>query len=160
VSEQSSERICLRQTRPTRSVGAIIAGAGALAAFWALAGDHSLLAAASCALVLLGVALLTLQREILIDRGTGIVEVRESILGWGREAVFPLFHLRAVVISARPPKAGSGRGRGHYTVVLERTLGAPIYVDEDRHCAELLAMAQAIADVGELRLVYDATQAS
>ena len=66
-----------------------------------------------------------------------------------RRAAIPLFHLRAVVVAAR-------RG-GIYVAYVERRIGGTIHLDEARRPAPLLALAEAIAEVAELRLVYDAT---
>lgn len=61
----------------------------------------------------------------------------------------PLFHLRAVVVSAR-------RGR-NYVAFVERRTGGTIHLDEAQRPGELLSLAEAVADVAQLRLVYDAT---
>jgi hypothetical protein len=72
--------------------------------------------------------------------------------------VVPLFHLRAVVVLAR---------RGHqlqrifpapsrFVAYIDRRVGGAIYLDEARRCAHLMKMAEAIAEVADLRLEYDA----
>jgi hypothetical protein len=63
-----------------------------------------------------------------------------------------------VVIVARPRIDGV-RGlpaQARYVAYLDRRVGEAIYLDEARRCASLLRMAEAIADVAELRLEYEA----
>lgn len=97
---------------------------------------------------------MSLERELRIDRQAGVLEVEQKMFGIGSRSVVPLFHLRAVVVSARPAQAG---GQARYVAFLERRIGDAIYLDEARRCAGLLAIAEAIADVAELRLEYDAS---
>jgi hypothetical protein len=100
-------------------------------------------------LIALGVLLGTLRRTLVFDRDDGLLRSEQRILGIRRRAAIPLFHLRAVVVSARR--------RGIYVAYVERRLGGTIHLDEARRPAPLLALAEAISDVAELRLVYDAT---
>jgi hypothetical protein len=51
----------------------------------------------------------------------------------------------------------SARRRGLYVAYVERRVGGTIHLDEARRPAPLLALAEAISEVAELRLVYDAT---
>jgi hypothetical protein len=44
-----------------------------------------------------------------------------------------------------------------YVAYLDRRVGSAIFLDESARCADLLPMAEAIAEVAELRLEYDAT---
>jgi hypothetical protein len=74
--------------------------------------------------------------------------------------VIPLFHLRAVVVMARPNAVGALDPTGRFVAYLERRIGQAIYLDEARRCASLLRLAEAIADVAEVRLEYDAQSRS
>jgi len=97
----------------------------------------------------LGILLGTLQRRLVFDREDGLLRSEQRILGIRRRAAIPLFHLRAVVVAAR-------RG-GIYVAYVERRVGGTIHLDEARRPAPLLALAEAISEVAELRLVFDAT---
>jgi hypothetical protein len=97
----------------------------------------------------LGILLATLRRTLVFDRDEGLLRSEQRIFGVRRRAAIPLFHLRAVVVAAR-------RG-GMYVAYIERRLGGTIHLDEARRSAPLLALAEAISEVAELRLVYDAT---
>jgi hypothetical protein len=97
----------------------------------------------------LGVLLATLRRKLVFDRDEGLLRSEQRILGVRRRAAIPLFHLRAVVVAAR-------RG-GMYVAYVERRLGGTIHLDEARRSAPLLTLAEAISEVAELRLVFDAT---
>jgi hypothetical protein len=101
--------------------------------------------------IVLGVGILlgTLRRTLVFDREDGLLRSEQVILGIQRKAAIPLFHLRAVVVSARR--------RGLYVAYVERRTGGQVHLDEARHPAPLLKLAEAIAEVAELRLVYDAT---
>jgi hypothetical protein len=44
-----------------------------------------------------------------------------------------------------------------YVAYVERRVGGTIHLDEARRPGPLLALAEAISEVAELRLVYDAT---
>ncbi|MDQ3341002.1 MAG: hypothetical protein M4D80_38075 [Myxococcota bacterium] len=99
--------------------------------------------------ILMGVLLGTLRRKLVFDREDGLLRSEQRVLGIRRRAAIPLFHLRAVVVAAR-------RG-GIYIAFVERRVGGTIHLDEARRPAPLLALAEAISEVAELRLVYDAT---
>jgi hypothetical protein len=85
----------------------------------------------------------------VFDRDDGLLHVEQRVLGIRRRAAIPLFHLRAVVVSARR--------RGLFVAYVERRVGGTIHLDEARHSAPLLELANAISEVTELRVVYDAT---
>jgi len=95
-----------------------------------------------------GILLATLRRTLVFDRNEGLLQSEQRILGVRRRAAIPLFHLRAVVVAAR---------RGMYVAYVERRLGGTIHLDEARHSAPLLTLAEAISEVAGLRLVFDAT---
>ncbi len=103
-----------------------------------------------------GLVLATLRRELVIDRDDGLLRVEQRVLGLASRASIPLFHLRAVVIAARaePDRATLGP---RFVAYLDRRVGGQIHLDESRRCASLMPLAKAIAEVAELRLVYDAT---
>jgi hypothetical protein len=112
-----------------------------IATAWAILGGVLLIA--------LGLLLGTLERTLIFDRDDGLLQTEQRILGIRRRSAIPLFHLRAVVVAARRP--------GFYVAYVERRVGGTIHLDEARRPGPLLALAEAIADVAELRLVYDAT---
>ena len=145
IRKRSANRVELDLTRATAWTGWGLAGAGARVAWigpmWALVAGG----------VLLGVGLLlgTLRRHLVFDREDGLLRSEQTIMGIKRRSAIPLFHLRSVVVAAR-------RG-GMYVAYVERRMGGTIHLDEARKPGPLLALAEAIADVAELRLVYDAT---
>lgn len=145
IRKRTEARVELDLTRATAWTGWGLAAAGAwiatLGPYWSMLGGGIVL--------LLGGLLGTLQRKLVFDRDEGLLRIEQRILGIRRRAVIPLFHLRAVVVAAR-------RG-GIYVAYVERRVGGTIHLDEARRSGPLLALAEAIADVAELRLVYDAT---
>ncbi|MEM9494284.1 MAG: hypothetical protein AAGC55_34380 [Myxococcota bacterium] len=113
------------------------------------------------AVAAIGAVLATLRRDFVFDRHEGVLRMERRALGIGTRSVVPLFHLRAVVIMAR---SGDGEGvpvpsiaPSRYVAFIERRVGGAIYLDESRRCAALLKMAEAIAELAEVRLEYDAT---
>jgi hypothetical protein len=116
------------------------------------------------AITLLGAVLASLERSIVFDRKAGVMEVRQRLFGLGGRTVVPLFHIRAVVIQARSADRGPAplplSSGVRYIAHVERRVGGPIFLDESRRCARLLRMAEAISEVAEVRLEYDATQAT
>lgn len=145
IRKQTGTRVELELTRATAWTGWGIAAGGAwlvtLAALWSMLVGIVLLA--------IGVLLGTLRRSLVFDREDGLLRSEQRIFGIRRRAAIPLFHLRAVVVAAR-------RG-GIYVAYVERRVGGTIHLDEARRPAPLLQLAEAIAEVAELRLVYDAT---
>ena len=145
IRKRTATRVELDLTRGTAWTGYGLAALGVwlttLGAIWAIAGGIVVLG--------LGGLLGTLQRKLVFDREDGLLRIEQRVLGIRRRAAIPLFHLRAVVVAAR-------RG-GIYVAYVERRVGGTIHLDEARRPAGLLALAEAIADVAELRLVYDAT---
>jgi hypothetical protein len=145
IRKRTATRVELDLTRATAWTGWGIATGGGwlvtLGALWSLLLGVVLLA--------IGALLGTLRRTLVFDREDGLLRSEQRIFGIRRRAAIPLFHLRAVVVAAR-------RG-GIYVAYVERRVGGTIHLDEARRPAPLLALAEAIAEVAELRLVYDAT---
>lgn len=145
IRKRTASRVELELTRATSWTGWAIAGGGAwlttLGILWAQIAGGLLLA--------IGILLGTLERRLVFDRDDGLLRSEQRILGIRRRAAIPLFHLRAVVVAAR-------RG-GIHVAYVERRVGGTIHLDEARRPAPLLALGEAIAEVAELRLVYDAT---
>ncbi len=145
VKERTATRVELGLTRGTTWTGWGLATGGgwliSLGAIWSVLLGIVILA--------LGVLLGTLQRRLVFDRDDGLLRSEQRIFGIRRRHAIPLFHLRSVVVAAR-------RGGIHIAYV-ERRIGRSIHLDEARRPAPLLALAEAIAEVAELRLVYDAT---
>jgi hypothetical protein len=145
IRQRTATRVELQLTRATAWAGWIVAAGGAwlvvLAAAWSIAVGAVLVAA--------GVLLGTLRRSLIFDREEGLLRSEQRVLGVRRRAAIPLFHLRAVVVAYR-------RG-GLYLAYVERRVGGSIHLDEARRPAPLLKLAEAIAEVAELRLVFDAT---
>lgn len=104
---------------------------------------------AGLALMGTGGVLATLRRTMVFDREAGLFYSEQRLFGFRRRMALPLFHLRAVVVSARR--------RGNYVAFVERRSGGTIHLDEGHRPGELLSLAEAVADVAGLRLVYDAT---
>lgn len=145
VRQRTATRVELDLTRATAWAGWALTGGGvwlaALGTLWAaVLGGLS---------IGFGVLLATLRRHLVFDRDEGLLRSEQRVLGIRRRAAIPLFHLKAVVVSAR-------RG-GIYIAYVERRVGGAIHLDEARRPAPLLALAEAICEVAELRLVYDAT---
>jgi hypothetical protein len=145
IRTRTATRVELDLTRATAWTGWAMAAGGiymvTLQPLWAtLLGSIG---------ILMGVLLGTLRRKLVFDREDGLLRSEQRVLGIRRRAAIPLFHLRAVVVAAR-------RG-GIYIAFVERRVGGTIHLDEARRPAPLLALAEAISEVAELRLVYDAT---
>jgi hypothetical protein len=145
IRKRTVARVDLDLTRATAWTGWVLTAAGARVLWigrpWALLAGVVIAAA--------GILLATLRRTLVFDRDDGLLRSEQRILGVKRRAAIPLFHLRAVVVSARRT--------GMYVAYVERRVGGTIHLDEARRPGPLLALAEAVADVAELRLVYDAT---
>jgi len=144
IKRRSATRVELELTRGTILTGWGLAAAGA----WLVALRVGWSIGLGSVLVLLGLLLGTLQRRLVFDREDGLLRSEQRVFGIRRRAAIPLFHLRAVVVAAR-------RG-GIYVAYVERRAGGTIHLDEARSSAPLLALANAISEVAELRFVFDA----
>ena len=145
IRRRTPARVELDLTRATAWTGWAIAIAGARVAWfggaWAITGGLVLAA--------FGLLLATLRRTLVFDRDDGLLRTEQRVLGIRRRAAIPLFHLPAVVVSAHRA--------GMYVAYVERRVGGTIHLDEARRPGPLFSLAEAVADVAELRLVYDAT---
>ncbi len=145
VRKRSATRVELDLTRATAWTGWALAAGGCwlivLGALWSIILGGVTLSA--------GVLLGTLRRHLVFDRDEGLLRIEQRVLGVRRRAAIPLFHLRAVVVARR---AG-----GIYVAFVERRVGGTIHLDEARRPAGLMAVAEAISEVAELRVVFDAT---
>ena len=144
IRTRSSARVELDLTRATAWSGWVLSVVGAYACW-----RGGMLIVLGAVVLGVGILLATLRRKLVFDRDEGLLRSEQRILGVRRRAAIPLFHLRAVVVAAR-------RG-GMYVAYVERRLGGTIHLDEARRSAPLLALAEAISEVAELRLVFDAT---
>jgi hypothetical protein len=145
IRKRTRSRLELDLTRATAWTGwGLIAAAiylFTLGVLWMMAFAVAILAA--------GILLATLRRKLVFDREDGLLRSEQRIFGIRRRAAIPLFHLRAVVVSARRA--------GIYVAYVERRIGGTIHLDEARRAGPLLLLAEAIGEVAELRVVYDAT---
>lgn len=153
LRERSPRRVELGLSRSTAIVGWALAALFAAVAItvWPIAWVLGVIPAI---LALVGILLATVRRELIFDRDDGLLRIEQRILGITSRATIPLFHLRSVVVVARPARLGSAP---RYVAFVERRIGGSIHLDESRRCATLLRLAEAIAEAAELRLVYDAT---
>jgi len=144
IRTRSSTRVELDLTRATAWTGWLLSALGGYGVtrggLWAMLG---------VGVLGLGILLATLRRKLVFDRDEGLLRSEQRIFGIRRRAAIPLFHLRAVVVAARR--------EGMYVAYVERRLGGTIHLDEARRSAPLLALAEAISEIAELRLVFDAT---
>ena len=154
VRARSASRLELCLTRSTSVAGWVVAAAGIGLASLLWKYQLPRIAWALPALVVgFGVLLASLRRELVFDRDEGVLAIEQRLFGIASRAVVPLFHLRAVVIAART----QARVGPRFISYVDRRIGSAIHLDESQRCATLLGIAEAIAEVAELRLVYDAT---
>lgn len=155
LSERSANRVVLRLTRTTRIYGALLAmvGAAVAAGLWPVS---PWLGAWPLALAAFGATLISIDRRLTFDREAGVLRLETRTLGITTRQEVPLFHIRAVCVVAQPGIERALGGPGRYMAFVERRIGEPIYLDEARRCARLIRMAEAIAEVADVRLEYDA----
>jgi hypothetical protein len=154
VRARSPQRVELCLTRSTAVAGWVVLAAAAALAALVVRWDLPRAAWLVPGLVsLLGAVLATVRRELIFDREDGVLRIEQRLCGIASRAVVPLFHLRAVVIAAR---IGARIGP-RFIAYVDRRIGNPVHLDESQRCASLLGIAEAIAEVADLRLVYDAT---
>ena len=153
IRHRSKQRVELRLTRSTSVAGWVVFGIGAAAtvAAWSVT---AFLAALPGLVAAVGLLLGTLRRTLVFDRDDGLLRIEQRILGITTRAAIPLFHLRAVVLAARAAPDRSSLGP-RFVAYIDRRVGGPIHLDESRRAAQLKPLVEAIADVTELRLVYD-----
>jgi hypothetical protein len=144
IKRRSATRVELELTRGTILTGWAFVAAGV----WLVAMQLAWSVTLGVLVAVLGLLLGTLQRRLVFDREDGLLRSEQRVFGIRRRAAIPLFHLRAVVVAAR-------RG-GIYVAYVERRAGGTIHLDEARSSAPLLGLANAISEVAELRLVFDA----
>lgn len=159
LRERSQMRVTLSLSRATQVAGAVVCAFGVFAALQ-LRLVSPWLGGLGAATALGGLVLATMTRRMVFDREAGVLRIEQRTVGIPRKSVVPLFHLRAVVVkrqsevSTAPWKMSNAPTR--YIAFIERRVGGLIYLDESARCAKLLKMAEAIAEVAELRLEYDA----
>jgi hypothetical protein len=161
IRERSTRRVVLGLSRTTQFFGLALLACGGVAAYraWPVS---PWLALVPLLVAIVGCTLVSLQRELVVDREAGVLRVDQRAFGISNRAVVPLFHLRAVVIVAKAgspvgDSLGALAGGPRYVAYLDRRVGDAIYLDESRKRAVLWRMAEAIADVAELRLEYEAS---
>ena len=146
IKRRSATRVELDLTR-----GTILTGWGMTAGGVWLVAIHAVWSIVLGGIaVVLGLLLGTLRRHLVFDREDGLLRSEQRVFGIRRRASIPLFHLRAVVVTKR-------RGGIWVAYVERRGAGGTIHLDEARQAKPLLDLAEAIAEVAELRVVYDAT---
>lgn len=156
LREHTSKRVTLELSQTTRflGIGILCVGLYTTLLAWRILPILSVIPGF---LMLIGSVLMTLRRQLVFDRDSGVLRVDTRALFLKDHAIVPLFHLRAVVIVARPNTGFSVlRRSSRYIAYIERRRGDAIYLDEARRCRTLLHIAQAISDVAEVRLEYDA----
>ncbi len=148
VRARSARRLELALTRTTHVVGWSAALAG-LAAAIPLARLSVWAALVPLVMGVMGLIVATMRQHLVFDRDDGVLRIEHRLAGIPSHSVIPLFHLKSVVVRSRP--------RGDFIAVVERRVGEPIVLDTGGSAGPLYALAQAVADVAQLRLVYDAT---
>ena len=161
IREHSSRKVVLGLSPSTQGIGFFLLAVGAFAAYktWPIS---PWLAVLPILIALAGMTLITLERELVIDREAGVLRLDQRAFGVSNRSVVPLFHLRAVVIVAKSRDGATDvlsflPGGQRYVAYLDRRVGEAIYLDESRRRGGLWRMAEAIADVAELRLEYEAS---
>lgn len=151
VHRRTTRRLELALTRTTHVVGwtATIAG---LALAIAAARWATWAAILPAVLAGLGLVVATMRQRLVFDRDDGVLRIEQRVVGLPSHAVVPLFHLKAVVVRSRPG--------GDFIAVVERRVGEPIVLDTAESPGPLYALARAVSEVAQLRLVYDATAAA
>lgn len=151
LAERSPHRVVLSMSRATRAWGWLLFSVGLALApgMWSMSPWAASIAGCLAAF---GLVLATLERTLVFDQEAGVLRLEQRILGLRSRVEVPLFHLRAVVVTAHP----AGHHQGKYVAFVDRRVGDPIYLDEARRVARLMRMAEAIAEVAEVRLEYNA----
>ena len=150
IRRRQARRIELALTRSTHVVGWSLTLTAVALAIW-LAALSLAIAAVPGVGALIGLIIATVRQRLVFDRDDGVLRIEQRLLGFPTLQVVPLFHLRAVVVRSRP--------RGGFVALVERRVGDPIILDTASSPGPLYALAQAVAEVAQLRLVYDATAA-
>jgi|GEM_PF-1474541 len=159
IESHDSDRVVLSLSSSTRTLGAALALVTGLLALrlWMLSPWAAFLPLLGTGF---GALLMTLRRRLVFDRAAGTVTMEQRTFGIGTHNVVPMFHLRAVHVAAQPDAVLTASGApSKYVAYIERRVGGPIYLDESRRCARLMRMAEAIADIAEVRLEYEAIPA-
>jgi hypothetical protein len=153
IRRRGKTRVELCLTRATAVAGWVLTAVGTGAGI--AASTVSLWLAAVPALIAgAGLLLASLDRTLIFDRDDGLLRIEQTILGITTRAAIPIFHLRAVVLAARVSHERGTLGP-RFVAYIDRRVGLPIHLDESRRAAQLKPMVEAIAEVTELRLVYD-----
>jgi len=151
IRRRTARRIELALTRSTHVVGWSLTFAAVALAIW-LATVSLVFASIPAVGAGIGLVIATMRQRLIFDRDDGVLRVEQRLVGFPSHQVVPLFHLRAVVVRSRP--------RGGFVALVERRVGDPIVLDSADSPGPLYALAQAVAEVAQLRLVYDATAAA
>lgn len=149
IRRRSPRRIELALSRLTALAGWAVSVLAVVAGAW-LWGRIPLAGVVAGVLAVGGAVVATMRHDLAFDRDDGVLRIDERLAGFPRHAVVPLFHLKAVVVRARPDGGG-------YVAMVERRVGEPIVLDTHDHPGPLYALARAVSEVAGLRLVYDAT---
>ena len=149
IRRRSARRIELAISRATQAVGWFTTAVAAIGGLWLVTWSAAA-AIVAAILAIVGVVIATMRHDLCFDRDDGVLRIDQRVAGVPRHAVVPLFHLKAIVVKARP------EGNG-FVAVIERRVGEPIVLDTHDHPGPLYKLAQAVSDVAGLRLVYDAT---
>ena len=158
ILERDTHKVLLTLSGATRSLGVVFVVVGLLmtAKVWAIS---SWLAVLTGSVAAFGALLLSLRRDFVFDKEAGVLRIDHSMVGIPHRQVVPLFHLRAVVIVANPDLRLAAAGKNRYVAYIDRRVGEAIYLDEASKSARLFKLAEAISEVAELRLEYDADPA-